>query len=264
MQAVSPVVAMPYWDFTKDQYYQDTDGTDWRTSHIFGAKWFGHVSSKQSDHAIDTGKWAFTEVKNVGKDSPLIHNPFGLLRSPWNVNQSPYITRSEFVDSYKSFGGELPSCQAYMECFLSDTMAVMTECLNGQAHGQVHVLIGGIWNKDITNSLIEESNAYNLLLMSKNLWRQGYVSCPSKCTSTDPTKICSCSYNQAGAGDITAYDVLANTGLFNWIAQYSNLVYLDSTGVFRIKGLEASNQETEAWETFLKTTLSDLGSVGEM
>jgi hypothetical protein len=261
MQAVSPIVALPYWDFTKDQYYKDLDGTDWKTSHIFGEKWFGHVASKQSDHAIDTGKWAFTEVAVVGFTDDVIHNPYGLLRSPWNVNNSPYITRSAMVDEYKAFDGDLPSCENYMECFTSTTMAVLNECLNGKAHGAVHVEIGGLWNKDISDSLVEETSAYNLLLMGKNLWRQGYVTCPTFCTDSSD---CTCAYNEAGAGDLTPYEVLKTTGLFSWLDQYSKKIYLDTTNVYRITGLEGTDQENAAWENLLKNTLAKFGFVGEM
>lgn len=262
MQAVNPIASLPYWDFTKDQYMQSVEGINWKSSHIFGEKWFGSVTTSSADHAIDSGKFAYTPIKKVGYTDDYVHNAYGLLRSPWNVNNSPYITRSAKVDGYNAFSGELPSCKAYMDCFMSSSIAVMTECLNGKAHGSVHVEIGGVWNKDISNSIIKETSAYSLLLMSKNLWRQGWVMCPTECSADE---VCECKFNDEARGSLTAYEVLRRTGMFEWLYIYSAKIYYDTNNdVYRIKGLEGSKEETAAWEVLLRDTLSKIGFVGDM
>jgi hypothetical protein len=265
MQAVHPVAALPYWDFTIDSFTQSKKGINWKESHIFSDKWFGSATTSSASHAIENGKFAYTRVKKVGvsETDAYVSNPYGLLRSPWNVNDSPYVTRSAKVDGYNAFYSELPSCKDYMDCFLSDTMAVMNECLNGKAHGSVHVVTGGVWQKDISSSLIDEEAGYALLLMSKNLWRQGYVKCPKSCEAGQQDK-CTCLFNEAGAGDKTAYEVLQETGMFNWLNAYSSKIYLDEHGIYRIEGIEGKEKEDAAWNVLLRNDLGNLGYVGEM
>ena len=63
----------------------------------------------------------------------------------------------------------------------------MNECLNGETHGPVHILIGGAWES--TGDPIEWTEAMSLLksdfkiLLFKMLWRSGFTRCPVNCTS---------------------------------------------------------------------------------
>ena len=63
----------------------------------------------------------------------------------------------------------------------------MNECLNGETHGPVHILIGGAWESTgdpivWTAALSSLQSDYKILLF-KMLWRSGFTRCPSSCTS---------------------------------------------------------------------------------
>jgi hypothetical protein len=268
MQAVNPKVALPYWDFTIDAHAQQYEGTPWQDSVVFSNDWFGPASSSRSDHGIESSRWALTPVLEVGNSEEYpIHNPYGLLRSPWNMNPSKYVTRSGgntlgapiVIDGKPS----MPSCRAYINCFLSPSIAVMNECLNGATHGSVHVEVGGIWNWPTNSSIIDTKSRYELLLLSKNLWRQGFVLCPDFCSDSDPYN-CRCAFNFDAAQSTSSYDVLVSTGVMKWVEMTSDsVVYDDVAHQHRITGLRA-DEETKAWDELLFETLSQPGIVGEM
>jgi len=277
MQAVDPAVSLPYWDFTVDAHEQAYgDGASWTTSDVFKSDWFGAVGSSRDDRAIDTGKWALTPVLKVSSLAAEaqakypVTNPYGLLRSPWNTAASAYVTRGgTTVAGAEVFSGEVPSCKAYASCYASESMAVMNECLNGATHGAVHVQIGGLWAKSLAaDSLVSPSMSYELLLITKNLWRQGYVSCPMSCTDDAQSgATCECSLNEAAlAAAGSAYEVLTTkTGVLHWVDLISDAIsFDDATGKYAIAGVTDPADLDEAWEDLLRNTLASPGHVGEM
>jgi hypothetical protein len=268
LQAINPKVALPYWDLTIDAHVQQYDGIPWYDSIVFSNDWFGPASSSRPDHGIESSRWALTPMLEV-HDSEIypIHNPHRLLRSPWNTNPSRYVTRSAVnaLGAPLVINGKpsLPSCKAYMNCFLSPSISVMNECLNGATHGSVHVEIGGIWNWPTNSSIIDVESRYELLLISKNLWRQGFILCPDFCADADPDK-CRCAFNFDAAESASSYEVLVSTGVIEWIDMISESVVFDDTvQQYKIIGLSADG-EVEAWDELLYETLSQLGKVGEM
>ena len=117
---------MPYWDYTWDQYltaYNATttgvpNVTDWTDSAIFADDWFGPASPGNDDHIIDTGRWGYTSLaKDRGLHELPVKNPYGLLRSPWNTNPTPYLTRSRYTYAQKDGGWTLPSCSSFAMYF---------------------------------------------------------------------------------------------------------------------------------------------------
>ena len=44
------------------------------------------------------------------------HNAWGLLRSPWNTNPSPFVTRYQYQDGATAWGS-LPTCNDFLTCF---------------------------------------------------------------------------------------------------------------------------------------------------
>jgi len=140
----------------------------------------------------------------------------------------------------------------------------MNECLNGASHGSVHIEVGGVWNTPnlTSNSLINSKNMYDVLLMSKNLWRQGYMICPEICY--DPFE-CECKLNEKATSGSSSYDILANRiGIMDNIDSLSEKVfYNESEAVYRIHGF-TEDEEAAAWDTMLQTTLIKPGSIGEM
>ena len=268
MQAVNPKVALPYWDFTIDAHSQQYDGIPWYDSVVFSNDWFGPASSARPDHGIESSRWALTPMLEVQNSEEYpIHNPHGLLRSPWNMNPSRYVTRSadNILGAPLVVNGKpsLPSCKAYMNCFLSPSISVMNECLNGATHGSMHVEVGGIWDWPTNSSIIDIENRYELLLISKNLWRQGFIICPESCADSDPDQ-CRCTFNYDAAQLASSYEVLISTGVIQWIEMISeSVVFDDSTQLYKIIGLSIDEQN-EAWDALLYETLSQPGNVGEM
>ena len=205
-----------------------------------------------------------------------IHNPLGLLRSPWNLNPTPFITRTDTVAGFTAFNGELPSCKAYDKCFVSESISVMNECLNGITHGPTHIAVGGLWHKDLsgklggTDSLLEGASSYQLLLMSKNLWRQGFLKCPDTCDVDEKEEItCACTCPTSLHKGLSSYEVLSDkTGMLHWVAMIANdgaLWWDEATQKYRVTGYEhAADGEAAVCDSLLHEVLCDPGYVGEM
>ena len=61
----------------------------WTTS-VWSEEWFGSVSG--AERTVQTGRFAYQRV--TSDPTGTIHNSYGFLRSPWNSNKSPFVTRS--------------------------------------------------------------------------------------------------------------------------------------------------------------------------
>jgi len=226
LQSINPSAAIPYWDYTSDAYIYN----DWKHSEIFRDDWFGVANPGNDDHVIDRGIWAYTEVaKNrAGSDSP--RNPYGLLRSPWNTNPVAYITRHNYVLGQKDGGWTMPDCSDFETGFDQTKLSMITNKLNGQLHGPVHIMIGGHWSiNDDYNVTKVDGGAY--LLCSKYLWRQGYVRCPESCSADTPTRYCTCSIP-------AAVDPRVTKGM-------TNKQFIEHTGLYNLTNLFS------AWHSFL-------------
>ncbi|CAN0344074.1 unnamed protein product, partial [Scytosiphon promiscuus] len=76
-----------------------------------------------------------------------VHNSYGLLRSPWNSDPTPYVTRHNMTNGKVSLSRpSIVTCSEYEACFDNDNLADMNTCLNGETHGPVHIKVGGEWN----------------------------------------------------------------------------------------------------------------------
>ena len=140
-----------------------------------------------------------------------ITNPYGLLRSPWNTNDVPYLLRSRYVLGVKDAGYSLPTCGDFASYLGPSTyvkIADITAGLNGVLHGPVHILTGGHWGMDpkIEKKLGDYKYAHNtsaadnFLLGAKFLWRQGLVRCPTHCDSSmDAGDKCTCVSSRAAS-----------------------------------------------------------------
>ncbi|KAH8050501.1 hypothetical protein JL720_15357 [Aureococcus anophagefferens] len=146
LQAIDNTVAMPYWDYTADAYYLGID--EIHKSQIFQPDWLGAISPKGEDHVVDEGRWAYTAVHKYPKDSDrdLIRNPYGLLRSPWNTDKTPFITRYKDVLGVRGGGFSVPGCSDFKTTYKKDWIGDFFSDLNGALHGPVHIIIGGQWD----------------------------------------------------------------------------------------------------------------------
>ena len=129
LQLIDKRIAMPYWDYSLDAHALDTD---WANSTIFADDWFGRASPLNGEHIVDRGRWAYLGIRQNARAFSNITNAYGFLRSPWNTEPRPYLTRSKMVLDYPNAGYEtLPTCADMKMCFNSTSVSSMNECLNG-------------------------------------------------------------------------------------------------------------------------------------
>ena len=278
LQAIDPVLAVPYWDYTWDSYMTSysanetgvANASDWTNSEIFSDDWFGPASPSNADHIIDTGRWGFTELaKDRGLHKLPIKNPYGLLRSPWNTNPVPYLTRYRYTYSQKDGGWTLPSCKSFAKYFQQSKLANFNYLLNGELHGPVHVMIGGQWEYNSGNSSVgglyvnSSVRGFNItstfggefLLSSKYLWRQGLLRCPEMCSDDTPAEECVCSCPSEITGTMLPKDVLQAFGITELTSAFSRWESLQD--------LFNCDTEEECY-TALLNTVCHVGHAGEM
>ena len=111
LQLVDPSVIMHYWDYTIDaQRYYNAGGdiSTFYNSEIFFDDWFGGVMS--SDNVVSSGRFTYVSVdpSNYGLEAD-VENAYGLLRSPWNANPSPFLTRCN--TTYSVLQSNPPGCE---------------------------------------------------------------------------------------------------------------------------------------------------------
>ncbi|CAM9789553.1 unnamed protein product, partial [Scytosiphon promiscuus] len=196
LQTVNPKLSLPYWDWTIDEIDAQNSGvTNSGTgtgividSPIFTPEWFG--STDPDDHLVKDGRWANTKIPAMYWDDPgdLIPDVYGLLRSRWNVNSSPWLTRGNgaMCDGYVTDHYDWPTCEEHYNLvtkYSSFYDWVWTSMYS--PHGPVHTWIGGVLNCEETirsvGSLIGVDNAYSLALSAfdnrKDFWFEGYFKC---------------------------------------------------------------------------------------
>ena len=262
LQSVDPSVAMPYWDYTADAHFL---GDKWPESQIFKEEWFGAASPARADHVVDKGRWAFTPIKRVA-DGELpnaheIRNAYGLLRSPWNANPVPYLSRHRYTLGVEDAGFSLPSCSQFKRAFKYEWLGQILSELNGLLHGPVHVMTGGHWFWDEKQNNVSElvaaahleSASGFFLLSSKFLWRQGFLRCPEYCSTDTPARECTCSCPDK----LFAHNgTLMNTPE---LLAVSGLEYLNNGWLRDGFELEANMTSESVWDV-----LCHVGHAGEM
>jgi hypothetical protein len=239
LQAINVNVSIPYWDYTLDALMY---ANDWTLSPIFDDAWFGMASPESVDHVVTHGRWAYLQVEKLSTanaaQSSRTHNPYNLLRSPWNTNPTPYVTRYRYVDGLMDGGWALPNCMQFQQAAKLDWIGDIFSVLNGELHGPIHVMIGGQWAFDthlnVSTGLAEMgltqiSTAF--LLSSKFLWRQGYVRCPEYCSDDTPARDCTCSCPSEVLSGRTPYEVMDDAGLFDFVDVFANISYVNELGL---------------------------------
>ncbi|CAM9814374.1 unnamed protein product [Ectocarpus fasciculatus] len=192
LQRVNPKLTLPYWDFTIEDSEAEIsiDDDDVKIiSPLFQESWFG--STDPDDNIVKDGRWANTEIPRTYQGNPGDLHPdvYGLLRSRWNVNSSPYLTRGmgTICDTYDvTQAYPWPTCELHYEMATeySDFYSWVWTGMYGP-HGPVHAWIGGAVNCEETltkvSSLVGEDNAMSLALNAvdqrQNFWRAGFFSC---------------------------------------------------------------------------------------
>eukprot|EP00904_Undaria_pinnatifida_P008379 jgi/Undpi1/4671/HiC_scaffold_18.g08025.m1 len=251
LQVVSPAVTIPYWEYT----IEAAEGLDmYGDSEIFADDWFGSASPANHMHTVDTGRWAFTPVKQDAWD--YVHNSYGLLRTPWNVDPTPFVTRHNMTND--KVATSVVSCMGYQSCFESTTLSKMNNCLNGGTHGPVHIAVGGEWSDPEQDFIVNTGYASDVPLTAKYLWRKGYMRTPESCTMSEQEL-----YESRG---MTPYDVLMDTVVLHWLAPFTGgiIKHLSDEDRFVIAGHEDDAEFQDAFWKKMLNSLCDVGHVGEL
>merc|ERR1719267_470441 len=112
---MDPLVSVPFWDYTIDAARFNVSGFDQTAfwdSRLWSPSWFGNATG--SLHVVQEGRWAYTEEPKDDDPSPLTANAYGLLRAPWNLNPSSYVTRFHQVCGIQT-DSTWPDCAAHHE-----------------------------------------------------------------------------------------------------------------------------------------------------
>mmetsp|Transcript_8163 Transcript_8163/g.9736 ORF Transcript_8163/g.9736 Transcript_8163/m.9736 type:complete len:649 (+) Transcript_8163:73-2019(+) len=233
IQAVNPVIAMPYWDFTQDMGMirdkakankRNVDYRDLWALDLWQDDFFGTSSTHL--HTVTTGRWAYTKVPKITRDSE-VANAFGFLRAPWNFQMSPYVTRyHEFCgdsagEKGDTEGNAWPTCVNHNHAvFNVDSFAYFTGYLMDAGHGGIHSLIGGAGgdcNKwDSMLGLIGPDAIKDIKLkaafISLYFWRADTAKMPSSEDCSDPTSAsCTLQYDGCKRDKFTAAEIAAYT-----------------------------------------------------
>jgi hypothetical protein len=129
LQAIDSSIALPYWEYAMDDILYD----EWYYSPIFYSTWLGEANPSTSDHSITTSRFAGVEmpdgtsytaawsIADEGSLSPY-SNPYGYMRTPWNLNKSPYFGRYNKTYNYESYT-TFPGCTTLQMCYDHDDLA---------------------------------------------------------------------------------------------------------------------------------------------
>ncbi|CAM9305494.1 unnamed protein product [Ectocarpus fasciculatus] len=151
LQLVNPMISLPYWDFTIEGAVIDQEfGGDYtrltEASPLWTADWFGGVDT--TDYQVKDGRWGSLPVPVIDQAERLAlgADVYGRMRSPWNVNSRPYLTRGlgEMcgLDSTEFYSW--PGCSSHYD--LQDKFNSYygyTWWSQYGPHGPVHVWVGG-------------------------------------------------------------------------------------------------------------------------
>mmetsp|Transcript_6809 Transcript_6809/g.8159 ORF Transcript_6809/g.8159 Transcript_6809/m.8159 type:complete len:718 (-) Transcript_6809:54-2207(-) len=276
LQSVDSTVSLPYWDFTKDEYWAQGDPMAWRNASfgVFADDVLGPAAPSNENHLVDTGFWAGVSVmKNAQKYSRIV-NANNELRAPW-INPIASISgfRRHQVDE-TSDDTELspPSCKHHWWALNQPSWAQLAANLNGASHGSMHKLIGGAWNAKLSYNISTAAirtytddtwtsaiAAYNFFFL-KLVYRSGIADCSLPETS------CSCD------ADIlkkySAYEILDRVGILQAIVDYQTatpaigayIIQKNSTFTFPYWDAQATDQVLNA----ILERACDWGEEGDM
>lgn len=228
LQAISPMLAVPYWDYTYDHYIANMTDTPLATlwsMDVWDADWFGRAAGPL--RTPTEGRFAYVRVSVNA--SAQVHSPYGYLRSPWNVNRSPYLNRNhdfcgaDFIWNKEGISANSgngftswPSCEVHWQLtYHVDTWYEYVWNSNYQPHGPVHFMIGGWSNcgklaervdalgagmakdgiyptpeEEVKHKLALDELKASLVTLPKTMWKDEYVEFPTYCSLDTPEEKC--------------------------------------------------------------------------
>jgi len=267
LQAINPSLTLPYWDFTLESTFYEAD--TWRNSAVFSPDWFGNASPNNELHTVSRGRFAYVSTMANAKDYSAIYNSYGLLRSPWNSDPTPFMTRSGEI--YGIENNMKPSgCTEYAKVLTTTSWMDLALQLNSAAHGHIHETVGGAWNHKFGERVGEPNDivylfAHSMQALSKILWREKYVNCPSDCDLGQSWVMCQCTCNTGNR----PYEALSKSGILQSVTYFDKdkveiPSFVDENGStqFEVEGY-TKNESNEIYSS-LYSDLCNLGHIGDM
>lgn len=203
LQLINPAVTIPYWDYSIDMhdvYNNDKNFAVFYESTVINDDWFGPMGSNDHDFQVVKGKFANIPLEATAWNvTARVTNAWGRIRSPWNTAPQPYLIRSNKTYGYMSSYQSAPRCSIFYDAMNYSDIMTFTKFAQANAHGAIHTFIGGVSNAD-WKTWIEsmdwfqgEGVALQGFGFIKNLWRKGYLDCPSTCSIDTEVSACACS-----------------------------------------------------------------------
>ncbi|CAM9236405.1 unnamed protein product [Ectocarpus sp. 4 AP-2014] len=274
LQVVDPSVSIPYWEYTIEAAL---GLANYGESQVFNPDWFGDASPDNSLHTVTDGRWAYlsimkarTQTKNPQAEAwDYVHNPYGLLRAPWNTDGTPFVTRYDKINGADST--DMVTCEEFQSCFESPSIAAMNDCLNAGIHGPVHNTMGGEWNNPEEEFAFRLGYSASVAILAKALWRQGYLRVPNTCLQgrdgpgNASTCITSCPAELYESLGMTPYDVLVDTSAAYWVAEAAGdaVMYNHDEDRFLVTGHEDDEDFQNQFWTRVLHSLCDPGHFGD-
>ena len=140
-----------------------------------------------------------TQYNPYSTKYPVLKNAYGFLRSNWNLNPSPYISR------YSPVRWPMANCYHFQQLLAEASVTGFTNHAPYLPHGSIHVNIGGIFGCELLKSLVARQHIigeHNLHRVSvnwsfqiKELYRKMIITFPDRCKYSLLTpKNVSCKY----------------------------------------------------------------------
>lgn len=242
LQAIDGSIALPYWDYTVEAHnaYQHDGNVDyWHSeSPIFDDDWFGEYAPDNDDKTVTSGRWAYTPIMTDAWNFSEVYNSYGLMRSMWNTNKIPYVTRTS--ETYGYLTSRFPKCNEVKEQMSIDNWADFGINAMYGPHGTIHNMIAGQWGRDYRSykesmcsmaDVIDQFSTictddaidtYELFVASnpKGLWMKNELECPEYCSADTAQEDCQCTCVGVDYSLYkNEYDLLEKKGILELIAK---------------------------------------------
>mmetsp|Transcript_19557 Transcript_19557/g.43588 ORF Transcript_19557/g.43588 Transcript_19557/m.43588 type:complete len:695 (-) Transcript_19557:276-2360(-) len=172
LQSVDPLVSVPYWDFTIDT----SEGRNALDAFVVGPDWYGGVQLPPNgagftyedsvlDARIEGGRWNNITAE-MNTEYPDLQSGYGFLRSPWNLNPSPYVSRCTLLRGRPEGQTAFPSCESHYDLLQMNDMMDFFYDMQLLPHGAVHIELGGAFGCEVLEPLLQSGH----ILDEESLW----------------------------------------------------------------------------------------------
>eukprot|EP00401_Gymnodinium_catenatum_P039603 CAMPEP_0117457852 /NCGR_PEP_ID=MMETSP0784-20121206/625_1 /TAXON_ID=39447 /ORGANISM="" /LENGTH=431 /DNA_ID=CAMNT_0005251345 /DNA_START=226 /DNA_END=1518 /DNA_ORIENTATION=- len=146
LRAVDPSVTLPYWDFTiEGQQIKDAGEVPSymaKVTPFLSNEWFG--TADDNNHIVDS-RWAHTPMYRASDPPRAMPNSYGFLRSYWNNNPEPEITRHMYdVCGLEVDQKAIPFCDTHYAVLNTTDLFEFLVYSPAFGHGPMHVQTGGV------------------------------------------------------------------------------------------------------------------------